>query len=152
MAVPCFWGGVSATRKLKREMETRAGVPVTMPPDAIHQALQVLGDNTPIRRLGIISPYMPLADQHVAKWFEEMSYEQVIVQGLKAKTEDSVVNVTPEEQSDAFKHLNEAGVDALVQVGTSMASVGLAASVERELGKPVPVSYTHLTLPTILLV
>jgi maleate isomerase len=80
---------------------------------------------------------MPLADQHVAKWFEEMGYEQVIVQGLKAKTEDSVVNVTPEEQSDAFKHLNEAGVDALVQVGTSMASVGLAASVERELGKPV---------------
>jgi len=137
MAVPCFWGGVSASRKLKDEMESRAGVPVTLPPDAIHEALQALATDKPIARLGIISPYMPLADRHVAKWFEEMGYGQVIVHGLKAETEDSVVDVTPEQQSTAFKRLYDEDVDALVQVGTSMASVSLTAKIEAKFRKPV---------------
>ncbi len=137
MAVPCFWGGVQATRKLKHEMQARAGVPVTMPPDAIHLALQSLGARKPIRRLGIISPYMPLADQHVAQWFEETGYEEVVIEGLKAKTEDSVVDVGIDDQIAAFKRLNQHGVDALVQVGTSMASARLAAKMEAALSKPV---------------
>jgi maleate isomerase len=137
MAVPCFWGGTSATQTLKAKLEQRAGVPVTMPPDALHEALQALGTATPIRRIGIVSPYMPLADEHVAQWFTEQGYEQVFIEGLKAHQEDAVVSVSPAAQVDTFKRLDAKGVDALLQVGTSMASAQLVVGVEAFLGKPV---------------
>jgi maleate isomerase len=125
MAVPCFWGGNNATRTSKTKLEDRAGVPVIMPPDALHEALQTIGAATPIRRIGIVSPYMPLADEHVANWFMEKGYEQVIVEGLKAPREDAVVSVSPDAQ-----------VSGLLQVGTSMASAKLLAEAQAFLGKP----------------
>lgn len=137
MAVPCFWGGVSATRELKTRMEAHAGVTVTLPPDALHEALQRLSAKSKIDRLGIISPYMPLADRQVERWFLESGYSSVVVQGLKAATEDSVVDVSEEAQLEAFRALNDNGVDALVQVGTSMATARLAEGAERFFGKPV---------------
>jgi maleate isomerase len=137
MAVPCFWGGVSATQDLKARMEAHAGVPVTLPPDALHEALQRLSTKSKIDRLGIISPYFPLADQHVEHWFLEKGYASVVVHGLKAATEDTVVDVSEQAQLEAFRALNDSGVDALVQVGTSMATARLAEGAERFFGKPV---------------
>jgi len=137
MAVPCFWDGVAASIELKNKLEQHAGVPVTLPPDALHEALMALGQEAPVRRLGIISPYMPLADQHVANWFGEKGYEKVEITGLRAATEDSVVDVAGDAQLEALHRLNDSGVDALLQVGTSMASVSLAAAAEMVLGKPV---------------
>lgn len=136
MAVPCFWGGNNATQALKSKLEDRAGVPVIMPPDALHEALQKIGAATPISRIGIVSPYMPLADEHVANWFTEKGYEHVVIEGLKAPREDAVVSVSPDAQVNALKKLSAQQVDALLQVGTSMASAKLLADAEVFLGKP----------------
>jgi len=118
MAVPCFWGGVAAGEKLKGDLRERAGVDVVTPPDALHSALIALG----AKRIAGISPYMPLADQHVADWFTEQGYDVAAIQGLKAATEDSVVDLGPKEQGAALAKLAEMKVDALLQVGTSMAT------------------------------
>lgn len=137
MAVPCFWGGISATQDLKARMQDHAGVPVTLPPDALHEALQCLSAKSRIDRLGVISPYMPLADREVERWFLESGYASVVVHGLKAATEDSVVDVSEQAQLEALRVLNDNGVDALVQVGTSMATSRLAQGAEQFFGKPV---------------
>lgn len=133
MAVPCFWDGVEAGEKLKARLQERAGVPVLTPPDALHAALKSLG----AKRIAGISPYMPLADQHVANWFTEQGYDVAEIRGLKAATEDSVVDLSPEKQSAAFTELAAMNVDALLQVGTSMASSRLVAEFEQRFATPV---------------
>ncbi len=133
MAVPCFWGGVAAGEELKGRLEARAGVPVITPPDALHGALTALG----ARRIAGISPYMPLADQHVANWFVERGYDVEAIQGLKAATEDSVVDLSPEQQEQGLAALAMPGVDVLLQVGTSMASSRLIEEFEAKFDRPV---------------
>jgi len=133
MAVPCFWGGVASGEALKQRLTARAKVPVITPPDALDAALSTLG----ARRIAAISPYMPLADEHVHRWFTEKGYDVAAVKGLRAPKEDQVIDVSAEQQHAALNELNELNVDALLQIGTSMASARLVAGFEEAFDVPV---------------
>ncbi|WP_420393718.1 maleate cis-trans isomerase family protein [Acuticoccus sp.] len=133
MAVPCFWGGIAGCDALRERLTAAAGVPVTMPPDAVARALDALG----ARRIAVVSPYMPLADRHVAEWFTGSGYDVAAIRGLRAPVEDEVVNITPEALEGAMREVDGEGVEALVHVGTSIAAARLVEGLEARLGKPV---------------
>lgn len=133
MAVPCFWNAVEGSNAMQAKLNARARVPVLLPPDAVAQALKVYG----ARRIGIISPYMPLADRHVKRWFTESGFSVAQVKGLRAPVEDQIVNFTPEQLAAGIEQVDAPDVEALVHVGTSIAMARLVGDFEERFAKPV---------------
>jgi maleate isomerase len=103
--------------------------------DACRAALRAYGRG--IRRLGVITPYMPAGDRQVRRFFTECGYEIVNLLGLKCGSPTLIAHETTETLRDAIQRVNRGRVDAVVQVGTNLAMAELAASAEFWLDKPV---------------
>ena len=80
MSAETFWDGLEGSIELEKQLTERAGVPVAMGSDACRSALKAYGN---IRRIGVLTPYMPLGDQQVIKFFNDCGYEVVNLIGLK---------------------------------------------------------------------
>jgi maleate isomerase len=90
-----------------------------------------------VRRLGVITPYMPVGDRQVRRFFTECGYEIVNLVGLKCSSPTRIAHVTKKELRDAILRVNRGKVDAVVQVGTNLAMAEVAAGAEFWLDKPV---------------
>ncbi len=135
MSSETFWDGKEGSDRLLERMRGIAGgKPVTMGSDAIRQALSCYGS---IRRLGIVTPYQPLGDRQVIRFFNDCDYEVVHLEGLKCATPVKIAHVSEKELRDAFMRVNDSSVEAIVQVGTNLAAARVAAAAEFWLDKPV---------------
>lgn len=134
MSIPTFWGGKAGSEKLLAKLQNRAGVPVTMGSDACVQALKRFRN---ISRIGILTPYQPIGDAHVAQYFEDHGYKVAKVHSLKRPSEVQIAHATETDIRDGLKILASSGVDAIVQAGTDLAVVDIAGEAERWLGIPV---------------
>jgi maleate isomerase len=71
----------------------------------------------------------------------------VRLKGLAVTTPRMIAQVPLADIRNAFKELDSPEVEALLQVGTALPTVGVAAEAERWLGKPVlainAVTYWH---------
>ena len=134
MSSETFWDGMDGSRRLKKRMEKIAGVGVAMGSDACRAALRAYGR---IRRLGVITPYMPVGDRQVRRYFTEIGYEVVNLLGLKCGSPTQIAHVPKGQLRDAAIAVNRGKVDAIVQVGTNLAMAEVAAIAEFWLAKPV---------------
>ena len=128
-----FWDGLAASRKLKQELEEHTKLPVSMGADACDQAFKVYG----AKRIGVITPYWPVGDSNVRRFFEESGYEVRRMVGLKCESPVLIAHVTERELRDAYRAVDGDDVDLLIQVGTNLACAKVAAEAEAWLGKPV---------------
>lgn len=128
-----FWDGLTASRDLKRRLEEQTGLPVSMGADACHAALDVLG----AKRIAVITPYFPVGDRNVARFFEESGYAVARIRGLACASPVAIARVTEAELIAALRDVDGDDIDAIVQVGTNLAMARLAPEAERWLGKPV---------------
>jgi len=134
MSSETFWGGLEGSERLRERIEAHSGVAVTMGSDAARQALRCFGD---IRRIGVVTPYMPVADEQVRHFFTDCGFEVVRLVGLKCSSPVLIAHVGERELRDAMIAVDGADVEAIVQVGTNLAMARLAAAAELWLGKPV---------------
>ena len=134
MSSETFWDGLDGSKRLQERTEKLSGRPVVMGSDACQAALRKYGD---IKRLGIITPYFPIGDNQVRKFFTDCGFEVVNLVGLKCTSPVNIARVTPEEMRDAFDEVNDSSIEALVQVGTNLACAKVAAYGEFWLKKPV---------------
>jgi maleate isomerase len=134
MSSETFWGGLEASKELKRKVEERAGVKVSMGSDASQMALRRYGD---IRRIGVVTPYMPVGDEQVRRFFAECGFEVVHLAGLKCGSPSLIAHVSEKELRDALLRVNDGSVEAIIQVGTNLAMARLAGIAEFWLDKPV---------------
>jgi maleate isomerase len=134
MSSETFWDGLDGSERLRQRIEAHAGVAVTMGSDALRQALRRYGD---IRRIGVVTPYMPVADGQVRRFFADCGYEVVHLVGLKCASPVLIAHVGARELRDAVRAVDGPDVEAIVQVGTNLAMARLAAAAELWLGKPV---------------
>ena len=102
--------------------------------DACQAALHKYGD---IKRLGIITPYFPIGDNQVRRFFTDCGFEVVNLLGLKCTSPVNIARVTADELRNAFNAVDDPSIDALVQVGTNLACAKVAAYGEFWLNKPV---------------
>ncbi len=65
MSSETFWGGLNRSLELKKHMIELTGRNVAMGSDAIQAALRCYDD---IKRIGVLTPYWPVADQNVTKF------------------------------------------------------------------------------------
>jgi len=133
MSAETFWGGVEGADDFVRRVEDLAGVPVITGASACQAALEEMG----ARRIGIITPYQPVGDDQVRRYFEDTGFEVHAVRGLKCPTATAIADVGPDELVEAFLAVDGDDVDVLVQAGTNLLAVEVAAQLDTRLGKPV---------------
>lgn len=133
ISVETFWGGLAASRKLTAELEAHTGLGVTGGAGACAAAFAALG----VQRIAVLTPYFPVGDANVRRFFEESGYAVARVKGLQCASPVQIAQVPPETLRAAAEKLDGDDVDAVIQVGTNLAMAKLAARMEAERAKPV---------------
>ena len=133
MSSETFWDGLEGSIRLRERVEERAGVKVSMGSDAAQAALKRYG----AKRIGVITPYMPVGDEQVRRFFRDCGFEVVRLKGLKCGSPVLIAHVGERELRDAIVEVNGPDVDAVIQVGTNLAMARLAGIAEFWLDKPV---------------
>jgi maleate isomerase len=101
--------------------------------DAAQSALMRYG----ARRIGVITPYMPVGDEQVRRFFTECGFEVVRLKGLRCESPVKIAHVPERALRDAILEVDGPDVDAVIQVGTNLAMARLAGIAEFWLDKPV---------------
>ena len=133
VALEAFWGGVAQAETLRKTLEEQAGVGVTMGSDALRAALEAFG----ARRIAVLTPHQPKGDQVVGDYLREAGYDVVRLKGLKCASPRLIAHTPLADIRASYLELDGDDVDAIVQVGTNLAGMKVAAEAERWLGKPV---------------
>ncbi|WP_106402849.1 maleate cis-trans isomerase family protein [Actinocorallia populi] len=133
MSAETFWGGVEGNAAFERRLRERTGLPVTTGASACRAALTELG----CRRISVFSPYQPVADREVGRFFTEAGFDVAAVTGLRCPTAMDIARVPDERLRRVVADLDGPDVEAIVQVGTNLSFVALSEQLEAELGKPV---------------
>jgi maleate isomerase len=134
MSSETFWDGVEGSLRLRERVEAAAGVKVAMGSDAVRAALRRLGNVT---RIAVITPYMPIADAQVRRFFADCGFEIVRLKGLRCESPVAIAHVSARTLRDVIVEVNGPDVDAIVQVGTNLIAARLAGIAEFWLDKPV---------------
>jgi maleate isomerase len=135
MSAETFWDGLKGSTQLQKKLERVAKCGIAMGSDACRAALRAHGRS--IRRIGVITPYMPVGDAQVHRFFVESGFEVVNLLGLKCRSPVLIAHETKARLRKAIAEVNRGKVDAVVQVGTNLAMAEVAARAESKLGKPV---------------
>ena len=134
MSAETFWDGAEGAERLHRKMiERTGGVPVVMGSTAVDAAMRAYGG---IRKIGIITPYMPVGDTNVRKFFEDQGYEVVNLVGLKCPSPMLIAHESKQKLKRAAIEVADQ-VDAIIQCGTNLAFAEVAATAEFWLEIPV---------------
>lgn len=133
MSAETFWGGVEGNAAFEQRLRDRSGLPVTTGASSCRAALDTLG----CQRIAVFSPYQPIADREVGRFFTESGFDVLAITGLRCPTAMDIARVGTERLDEVVKELDSPEVQAIVQVGTNLSFVAQADRLERELGKPV---------------
>ena len=134
MSAETFWDGAEGADKMLHDLQARTGRSVAMGSHACDAAIQCYGK---IKRIGVITPYMPVGDIQVRKFFEETGYEVMAIEGLKCASPSLIAHESPRALKRAAEKVNVPGVEAIVQCGTNLAFGRAAAACELFMEKPV---------------
>jgi maleate isomerase len=133
MSAEIIRGGAKGAEEFIKDIEDRHQISVTTGPTACVAALQKLG----CTRVGVLTPYQPVSDAKVIEYLNEVGIDVKRIHGLRCQSATAIAEVTPREVATAFNELDGDDVDALLQVGTNLSAIRVAAAAELMLGKPV---------------
>ncbi len=131
-----IWGGGSApSRKIAKRVAKRAGdIPLTQAAEAIPAALNAFGVKG---RIGLITPYFPVAAGHLKAFFAEFGVEVAHDVYLSCESLVRIAHVTKERLAEAVREVDGSDVEAIVQFGANLPMAQVAAEAEKEIDKPV---------------
>jgi maleate isomerase len=134
MSAITFFGGAKGADAFARNIEEATGVGISIGSHSTTEALRRYGG---VDRIAILSPYWPVMNEAVIGYFTDMGFTVVRDIAMQCRSWTAIAEVTPGECRDALRKLDGEDVDAIVQVGTNLSMVRLAAAAELWLGKPV---------------
>jgi maleate isomerase len=133
MSAATFWNGRSGAEKYLQMMTERAGVGVSCGSFATEAALNTLK----AKRIAFMSPYFEVANEQVKRFYQDCGFTVVRDVCLKRPSPVQIAHTTDAMCRQAIKDIDGDDVDAIVQVGTNLSMIRLAAAAELFLGKPV---------------
>ncbi len=134
MSAETFWDGLEGNRQFVAQIRDRSGgLGVATGAEGCERALNLYG----ARRIGVVTPYQPIGDENVRRFFTDLGFEVVAVKGLRCPHAIAIAEVTERQLMDAIGEVDDEGVDAIVQCGTNLCMSQLADEAERWLDKPV---------------
>jgi maleate isomerase len=134
MSAVTFIGGVKGAEAFEQSIKERTGLGISMGSAAVQAALRAYGG---IRRVAFLSPYFPAANAHVRQYLTEIGFDVVRDLCLQCPSWLGIAEVEPATLRAKLIELDGDDVDAIVQVGTNLSMIRLAAAAEVWLGKPV---------------
>jgi maleate isomerase len=133
MSAATFWNGRVGAVKYLDMMRDRAGVEVTCGSFATEAALNAVK----AKRIAFFSPYFEVANEQVRRFFQDCGFTVVRDLCLQRPSPVLIAHTTDDMCRNALKQLDGDDIDAIVQVGTNLSMIRLAAAAELFLGKPV---------------
>ncbi|MBU1358467.1 MAG: arylmalonate decarboxylase [Gammaproteobacteria bacterium] len=133
MSATTFWDGRKGAEAYRELLRNHAGVDVSCGSFATEAALNAHG----AKRIAFFSPYFPVANAQVRRFYEESGFTVVRDLCLERPTPVQIAHSTDAMCRDSIRALDGDDVDAIVQVGTNMSMVRMAAAAELYLDKPV---------------
>jgi maleate isomerase len=129
-----FLGGAKGADAFVRQVEDSTGVGISIGSHAAAAALRAFGG---IARIAILSPYWPVMNAEVKGYFSDVGFEVVRDLAMQVSSWTGIAAVTAAACRAALLRLDGEDVDAIVQVGTNLSMLRVAAAAELWLGKPV---------------
>ena len=133
-----FWDGKERSdrefNKYNAIAQQAGGCNITFGAQAIMDALACYPG---CKKIGVISPYMPVGDKMVVKFMGDIGYEVVRVEGHCSPGPVDIAYESFAKTRQLVRAVDGDDVDVILQAGTNLYCVELAAQLERELGKPV---------------
>ena len=134
MSAITFFDGQKGADKFVTQVKDVSGLDISIGSHSCTAALNAFGG---IRRIAVLTPYWPVMNAEVARYFGDMGFTVVRDIALQCRSWTGIAQVTPAECVAALKRLDGDDVDAIVQVGTNLSMIRVAAMAELWLGKPV---------------
>lgn len=134
MSAVTFFDGAKGADAFVKQVEDVSGVRISIGSHACTAALNAYGG---VKRLAVLSPYWPVMNTEVARYFGDMGFTTVRDIPLQCRSWTAIAEVDDARLCQALRQLDGDDVDAIVQVGTNLSMVRLAAFAELWLGKPV---------------
>ena len=133
-----FWEGKARSdrefRKYSAIAQEAGGCDITFGAQAVRDALACYPG---VRRLGVVTPYMPVGDRMVSKFLGDIGYEVVRIKGHRSPGPVDIACESTAKTRALVREVDGDDVDCILQAGTNLYFLELAAQLERELGKPV---------------
>ena len=133
-----FWDGKERSdREFKRynDIAKAAGdCNITFGAQAIQDALACFPG---VKRIGVLTPYMSVGDNMVVKFLGDIGYEVVRIKGHRSPGPVEIAHESFAKTRQMLREVDGDDVDLILQAGTNLYFVELAAKLERELNKPV---------------
>ncbi|MEK9722719.1 MAG: hypothetical protein VW405_04440 [Rhodospirillaceae bacterium] len=109
------------------------GVPLTTAADGCLAALRTLG----AKRIGVLSPMSEEYSKSVQAYYTHYGFETPYATWLEIKNPKDIINVTEDRILAAFETPGFDEVDTILHVGGALGIVGMLASLEAKLGRPI---------------
>ncbi len=133
MSAATFWNGRKGAEGYIKMMEDRAQVKVSYGSFGTEAALNVYK----AKRIAFLSPYFEVANKEVRRFYSDCGFTVVRDICLERPSPVQIAHTTDEMCRQTLRKLDGDDVDAIVQVGTNLSMIRLAAAAEIFLGKPV---------------
>lgn len=134
MSAVTFYGGAEGARKWRENIEKESGLQLCTGSESLVKALKAYGN---FRKIALLSPYFPVANDQVAHFMSDHGYQVIRDSCLRCPSWTAIARVPEATLRDEILALDGDDVDAIVQVGTNLSMIRLAAAAELFLGKPV---------------
>jgi maleate isomerase len=134
MSAVTFYGGAEGGRRWRENVEAAAGLKLSIGSESIAEALAAYGN---LRKVAVLSPYFPVANTEVKRFLADYGYETVRDECLRCPSWTAIAEVDEATLEGVLRRIDGDDVDAIVQVGTNLSMLRLAAETEQRLGKPV---------------
>ena len=134
MSAVTFYGGAEGATRWQQRIVDTAGIGISIGSESMAAACSALGG---IRRVALMSPYFPVANREVMRFLADHGIETVRDTCLRCPSWTAIAEVDETRIRAAIEAVDGDDVDAILQVGTNLCMLRLAATLERELDKPV---------------
>jgi maleate isomerase len=136
MSAETFWGGLEGNAEFTDRLRDVIGpdMGLTTGANAIDAALKKFN----VKNITVLTPYQPIGDEQVHRFFTETGFNVLKVVGLKCDTANSIAHTPRGDVLEiVLNELADDKADAIVQAGTNMSNLDLFPTLENLLGKPV---------------
>lgn len=134
MSAITFYGGLKGAEAFRDKIRQETNLDVSCGSLACRDALIALGN---VSRISFLSPYFPAANEQVRQFFIECGFEVENDACLQSESWTKIAEINEATLTRTIDEIDAKNVDAIVQVGTNLSMLKLAANLEATLAKPV---------------
>ena len=102
MSAETFWGGVAGSTGFEERVQALSGLGVSTGATSMREALEAVG----ARSIAVLTPYQPVADEQVTRFFEEAGSAVRRLRGLRCSSATAIADTSHETSIPVLRDLD----------------------------------------------